>query len=271
MSRLENVAQKLLSPLVGTEWPANEKTILQTLFLHSADLTLWLLKTAATLGEKMAMRVPQFVIEQLRLQRIPEWVYSDIAFSEQAGHRLVISNSWNVVKDGEVTVRKNEHSFRLTWQIRHLTLRVSHFPFTERHQLKPRYPVRVYPKFMVPPDYALDGVAKRSYAYQNVEQLERETTYVIRDRSRPPASSQLELIPPTRGKQDSLTPSLFAFIMTSNGRFHWMKSNSNRARGDHGGRDKEPLLAIDLAGANRVGKRRQLQGLLQPRLQTYSH
>ncbi len=181
MSRLENVAQKLLSPLVGTEWPANEKTILQTLFLHSADLTLWLLKTAATLGEKMAMRVPQFVIEQLRLQRIPEWVYSDIAFSEQAGHRLVISNSWNVVKDGEVTVRKNEHSFRLTWQIRHLTLRVSHFPFTERHQLKPRYPVRVYPKFMVPPDYALDGVAKRSYAYQNVEQLERETTYVIRD------------------------------------------------------------------------------------------
>jgi len=93
-----------------------------------------------------------------------------------------MSNQWTVVVGDQIKMRKNEHSFRLTWQVRHLILRVSYFPHTERLQMKPRYPVPVYPVFRIPPDFE-DQLGsglwlwKKRYVYRDVKQFEDETTY----------------------------------------------------------------------------------------------
>jgi hypothetical protein len=93
-----------------------------------------------------------------------------------------MTNQWTVVVDGETSLRQNQDSFRLTLQVRHLVLRVSYFPFTERLQLKPRYPVVLYPVLRIPPNYdeqLASGiwVSRKRYVYANVKSFEDETTY----------------------------------------------------------------------------------------------
>jgi hypothetical protein len=46
--------------------------------------------------------------------------------------------------------------------------------------VRPKYPVRLYPKFGISPDYQSDGKNKASYHYDTLEQLEHETTYALR-------------------------------------------------------------------------------------------
>jgi hypothetical protein len=146
-------------------------------------LTLWLLKTAVVFGEKLGERVPVEIRKEIPHGIIRPGVFVDFACSESADYLYVtMSNQWNVVLGGEVEMRQRSDSFRLTWQVRHLVLRVSYFAFTERQQRKPRYPIVVYPKFRIPPPYQEETDSpivrvRKSYVYPSVRQLEDETLY----------------------------------------------------------------------------------------------
>jgi hypothetical protein len=185
MSRLEQSAQKILAPLLEVPVPASENEFVRGLFTQSHLLTLWLLKTCATFGKKWAIHVPTWILEALPLKRIPPCVYADISIVDQCGFYLGMSRQWTVAIDDQLGTRENQDSFRLTWQINHLVLRLSHFPFAEKHQLKPRYPVCLYPRFKVGCDIIEEGIAKRRYRYQTLEQLEHETVFVARKQMDP--------------------------------------------------------------------------------------
>ena len=92
-----------------------------------------------------------------------------------------MSRSWNCYKDETIAnMRSGDRSFRFVWQLRHLALRVAYFPGCEKMMTRPRYPVRLYPRFGISPDYDSNGAAARSYHYETLEQLEHETTYALR-------------------------------------------------------------------------------------------
>ena len=184
MSRLENTAKQALTPLLQPNWPVLDIEPLEALLPFCRDLTLWMLKTAVTFGEKMSVRIPNYIKQDLPKGIIRPAVVLDLACSELSCPFLRMTNQWTVVVDGQQDVRQNPDSFRLTWQIRHLVLRVSYFPYTERLQLNPRYPVVLYPYpvFRIPPNYddrRPSGlwVRKKRYVYSNVKQFEDETTY----------------------------------------------------------------------------------------------
>jgi hypothetical protein len=69
----------------------------------------------------------------------------------------------------------------LTWQVRHLVMRVHYFQGCEMTMTKPRFPVRIYPKFGISPDYVENGITKQSYHYKTLEQLEHETCYACHE------------------------------------------------------------------------------------------
>jgi len=185
MSRLEQQAQHILAPLLEVPVPTNENVLLRGLFTHSHVLTQWLLKTCATYGNKWSIHMPSWILDNLPLGRIPPCVYADISFSDECGFYMAMSKQWNVAIDDQISTRENQDSFRLTWQINHLVLRLSHFPFAEKHQRKPRYPVSLYPKFKVGADIIARGTSKRCYRYDTLEQLEHETVFVARDQMDP--------------------------------------------------------------------------------------
>ena len=185
MSRLEQKAQTILAPLLEVPIPSNEKDLLRGLFTQSHLLTQWLLKTCATYGNKWSIQIPNWILEGLPKGRVPPCVYADASFNGQRGFYMGMSKQWTVVVNDQFGTRENQDSFRLTWQINHLVLRLSHFPFAERHQRKPRYPVSLYPKFKVGPDIIEDGISKRCYQYKTLEQLEHETVFVAREQMDP--------------------------------------------------------------------------------------
>ena len=182
MSRLENTTKDALTPFLQLEWPLLDAEPLEALVPFCRDLTLWMLKTAVTFGTKMSVPIPQYVIRDLRHGIIYPGVVLDLACSELSGTYVAITKQWNVVVNGNESVRQNPDGFRLTWQIRHLILRVSYFPYTARLQLKPRYPVVLYPIFKIVPPYESrsgSGIItyRKRYVYADVRQFEHETTY----------------------------------------------------------------------------------------------
>ena len=178
MSRLESKAQKILAPFIQKIWPKNDKELFQTLFLHSGTIVRWLLKTACTFGVKMSVAVPDQICKSLYADIIPEGVGVDMAHNKEFGFSLAMSREWNVWKGENITsMHIKNQSFRLTWQVHHLVMRVHYFPGCETTMTQPRFPVRVYPEFKILPDYIENGISQRSYHYQTLEQLEHETCY----------------------------------------------------------------------------------------------
>jgi hypothetical protein len=116
MSRLEQRAQKILAPLLEVPIPRNEYELVRGLFLPSAILTQWLLKTCATFGNKWSIRVPSWILEGLPSGRIPPCVYADACVSDQSAFYMTMSRAWNVVVDDQIGMKENDDSFRLTWQ-----------------------------------------------------------------------------------------------------------------------------------------------------------
>jgi len=182
MSQLENQVKPILTPLLQVPWPANDKPLFQSLFLHSAVITRWLIKTACTFGEKMSVAVPKDIKMELFKGRIRSGIRADFSCNAECGAYIGISRSWNCYIDEKIEVRElPARSFRFIWQLRHLAMRVSYFHDFEPFMTRPRHPVKLYPRFRIPPDYDLNGVAKRSYYYETLEQLEHETTYAPPD------------------------------------------------------------------------------------------
>ena len=178
MSVLEGKAKNILGPLLQENWPSNDKELFRSLFLKSDVLARWLLKTACTFGAKMSVDVPEKLRRSLYANIVPTGVNFDMAYDEEYGHYMAMSREWNAWKGAKIeSMHIERQSFRLTWQVRHLVMRVHYFPGCETTMTKPRYPVRIYPKFGISPDYFESGVAKRSYHYQTLEQLEHETCY----------------------------------------------------------------------------------------------
>jgi hypothetical protein len=179
MSRLENKAQNILDPLIQKSWPSNDKELFQTVFLHSSTIARWLLKTACTFGVKMSVAVPEQICKSLYADIVSEGISVDMAYDEDFGHYMAMSRQWNVWKEDEkiTSMQVADRSFRLTWQVHHLVMRVHCFPGCEMTMTKPRFPVRIYPKFRILPDYVEQGIPQRSYHYKTLEQLEHETCY----------------------------------------------------------------------------------------------
>lgn len=180
MSRLENYVKPLLSPLLVTPLPADDRKLFQGLFIHAAVITRWLLKTACTFGTKMSVHVPHHVCAELFQERLNPEISADLSFNKECGAYVGMSREWSVFDGRKVeTMSIPGQSFRFVWQVRHLAMRVAYFPGCEKNMLKPRFPVRLYPRFGVLPDY-FDGTAtRRSYHYDALEQVEHETTYFI--------------------------------------------------------------------------------------------
>ena len=182
MSRLENRAKQTLSPFLQPEWPELDLTMLEQLRPFRTELTMWLLKTAITFGEKMSVRVPGFIKSDLPGGKIHPGTSVDLACGETPALFVAMTRQWTVVVGDEMAMRQHPDSFRFTMQVRHLILRISYFPYTERLQRKPRYPVVIFPGFRI-----LEGSAQRSdsgilcirkpYVYPDVKVFEDETTY----------------------------------------------------------------------------------------------
>ena len=181
MSQLENEVKPILHPFLQTTWPANDTDLFRSLFVHSGLIARWLLKTACTFGAKMLVEVPEPIRRSLYQDLVPVGISVDMAYNKQFGLYMGMSRQWNVWKDEKLgTMHVEKQSFRLTWQVRHLAMRVSYFPQCEKNMTKPRFPVRIYPKFGISPDYVEDGIAKRSFYYETLEQMEHDTVYVHR-------------------------------------------------------------------------------------------
>ena len=148
------------------------------------------LKTACCFGEKMSVIVPEDIRKELLEGLLHLDISADLSVNDQKGLYVGMSDSWNVYKDGTLTMRKFPgRSFKFVWQIRHLAMRVAYFPGCEKNMLKPRFPVRLHPFFGISDDYDQDGLARRSYRYSTLEQLEHETTYFVGGN---PANSPLQ-------------------------------------------------------------------------------
>src|SRR6266705_4313835 len=182
MSELEGKAKKILCPLLQITWPTNDKELFQSLFLHSGVIARWLLKTACTFGAKMSVEVMEQIRRDIYADVVPVGIIVDMAYDDEFGHYMAMSRQWNVWKDEKIiSMQVGKQSFRLTWQVRHLVMRVHYFPGCEMTMTKPRFPVRIYPKFGISPDYVENGITKRSYHYKTLEQLEHETCYACHD------------------------------------------------------------------------------------------
>jgi hypothetical protein len=178
MSQLEDAAKPLLTPLFQDSLPADDRPLFQTLFLHSHTLAQWLLKTACTFGVKMSAPVPEDICHALYAKRIAPEITADISVNKELGLYIGMSREWNIVKNEKLEcMRCGNRSFRLVWQVRHLAMRVMYFPGCEKNMTRPRFPVKLYPRFGILPDYEEEGTLQRSYHYQTLEQLEHETTY----------------------------------------------------------------------------------------------
>jgi hypothetical protein len=70
-----------------------------------------------------------------------------------------------------------DHSFRFVWQLRHLAMRVAYFPGCEKLMTRPRFPVRLRPKFQIPPDIQVGGTLRPAYHYKTLEEVEHDTTH----------------------------------------------------------------------------------------------
>jgi len=181
MSQLENGVKSVLHPFLQKTWPENDKELFRSLFLHSGVIARWLLKTACTFGAKMSVEVPEQIRTSLHQDEIPVGISVDMTYNKEFGLYMAMSRQWNVLKDERLsTMHLERKSFRLTWQVRHLAMRLSYFPRCEEHMLKPRFPVRIYPKFGISPDYLENGITKRSFHYETLRQLETETVYFYR-------------------------------------------------------------------------------------------
>ncbi len=178
MSQLENQVKPHLIPLLQTPWPENDHSLFQALFLHGAIITRWLIKTASTFGDKMNVAVPEEIRKELYKGRILPGIRTDFSCNAECGAYIAMSRSWNCYDDETIEIKAYPaRSFRFVWQLRHLAMRVSYFHGFEPFMTRPRHPVKLYPRFTIPPDYDLNGVAKKSYHYETLEQLEHETTY----------------------------------------------------------------------------------------------
>jgi hypothetical protein len=181
MSDLEKVVKPLLTPLLSDPWPANHRQLFSSLFLQSAVITRWLLKTACTFGEKMSVQVPEDIRRELYAGRLNPEIKSDISYNDGYGAYVGMSRSWPCFKDGKIEPREiPNRSFRFVWQMKHLAMRIAYFPGCEKMMTPPRYPVRLYPKFGISPDYQKGGLTKPSYYYNTLEELEHDTIYALR-------------------------------------------------------------------------------------------
>jgi hypothetical protein len=198
MSQLESSVKPLISPLLVDPWPSNDRPLLSALFLKCHIITRWLLKTACTFGEKMSVQVPDYIRNDLYSGRLNPEIMADISCNDQCGFYVGMSRTWNCFADGSLGPMKvPDHSFRFVWQLRHLAMRVAYFPGCEKMMTKPRYPVRLYPRFGIPPSYYVGTAAKPGYRYSTLEELEHDTVYAtagspIQASNLPPSS----LVPP---------------------------------------------------------------------------
>jgi hypothetical protein len=181
MSQLEGAVKPLLSPLLVSPWPSNDRQLLASLFLHCHVITRWLLKTACTFGEKMSVQVPDYIRDELYKGRLHPEIMTDVSCNEQCGLYVGMSRTWLCFDGGKLdSMKVPDHSFRFVWQLQHLAMRVAYFPGCQKMMTKPRYPVRLYPKFGIAPDYRFNGVSKRSYCYTSLEELEHDTIYAYK-------------------------------------------------------------------------------------------
>jgi hypothetical protein len=181
MSQLENEVKQLLSPLMVDPIPSDERQLFDKLFLKSYVITRWLLKTACTFGTKMSCEVPDYLRVKLFQGQLHPEIMADISLNEECGLYVGMSRSWACYAGGKLdTMELPNESFRFVWQLRHLALRVAFFPGCQKMMSRPRYPVRLYPRFRVPPDITLEGVTKRAYRYATLEEVEHDTIYTPR-------------------------------------------------------------------------------------------
>ena len=181
MSQLESAVKPLLSPLLVDPWPANSRRLLSDLFISCHIITRWLLKTACTFGAKMSVQVPDNIRTELYQGRLHPEIMADVSCNEECGLYVRMSRTWACFAGGKLdSMSVPDHSFRFVWQLRHLAMRVSYFPNCEKMMTKPRYPVRLYPRFGILPDYRSDGVMKPAYRYSTLEELEHDTVYAGR-------------------------------------------------------------------------------------------
>ena len=178
MSRLENRMKPILAPFIQDTWPRNAHDLLHRLFVSSPIIAQWLLKTACTFGDKMSVEVPEDLRHELYEERIPVGIFVDFAHIEQSALSMYMSREWNVYKDNKVEVMSvDKRSFRITWHIRHLVMRISYFPHCELHMRKPGSSVSIYPKLKVFDGYELEGKPHRSYSYRDLTHFEHDTLY----------------------------------------------------------------------------------------------
>jgi hypothetical protein len=178
MSQLEDAVKPLLSPLLVEPWPSPDRQLLTALFVHSATITRWLLKTACTFGDKVSVQVPDNIRSELMMGRLNPEIMADISCNEQSGLYIGMSRTWACFADGKLdSMEVKGHSFRFVWQLRHLAMRISYFPNCAKTMSKPRYPIRLYPRFGIPPDVFLDGVKRPGYRYKSLEELEHDTIF----------------------------------------------------------------------------------------------
>ena len=179
MHDLEDEVKPLLTPLMVDPWPSNDCQILSGLFLKSAVITRWLLKTACTFGTKMSCEVPKYIRDELYQGRLHPEIMADISCNEQCGIYVGMSPTWVCYTGGKLdSIKVPGHSFRFVWQLRHLAMRVAYFPGCKKMMTRPRFPVWLCPRFRVPPDIMVDGVATPAYRYATLEEVEHDTTYV---------------------------------------------------------------------------------------------
>lgn len=195
MHDLEDEVKPLLSPLMVDPWPNNDRVILSSLFLKCHVITRWLLKTACTFGTKMSCNVPQYIRDELYKGRLHPEILADISYNEECGLYVGMSPTWACYAGGKLdSMKVPGHSFRFVWQLRHLAMRVAFFPGCQKMMTWPRYPVRLYPKFCIPPDITVEGAKKPAYKYATLQELEHDTVYA-------PISEYRSSIPPTQEPQ----------------------------------------------------------------------
>lgn len=178
MSGLESEVKPLLSPLLADPWPANDRPLFAALFVKSYIISQWLLKTACTFGTKVSCDVPDYIRSELFHGRLHPEIMVDMSCNRESGFYIGMSRTWVCYVKGKLdSMAVPDHSFRFVWQLRHLAMRVAYFPNCEKLMTRPRFPVRLRPKFQIPPDIKIDGVIKRAYHYETLQEVEHDTVY----------------------------------------------------------------------------------------------
>jgi hypothetical protein len=94
MSRLENKAKKLLTPLLVDPFPEQNRHMFSSLFLECHLITQWLLKTACTFGVKMSCEVPRHLRDRLFQGYLHPEIMADISVNDQCGLYVGMSRTW---------------------------------------------------------------------------------------------------------------------------------------------------------------------------------